>query len=552
MSNAHLPRYAALLVPRFRLQAVLHGQPEQGPPRGEIKPALFPPDPEGGPPSSAAFGKEPIALLDGESKRGLLLEVSLGAEALQIRPGMAASQALARSPTLRLLNASALAEEALQARLFRFVETLSPRVERRAPDQWLLDLRGNGGVSWEKWGHTALQRLRTHEGIEGTLGIAPKPDLAWCAARRAHPLRLIDCPESFLEELRFEELGASETLCEQLHDWGLSTLGDLLRLPRQDTLERLGPEAAALWEVARDSRESVLRLETFPEPFELGVDFESPIETVEPLRFSIHRLIEQFCSRLRLLQRVGSEVHLHLGLEQGAPYHRTLTIPAPCREEAVLQRILETHLETLQFDSPIVSLRLRLKAVLPDSRQLSLFESPMRDPNRFGETLARLRALVGEEAVGVPRALDSHRPDAIELTDPITAWTQRSALLEPQPHALHVHGTLLGLPLRRFRPPWEVTVQSRSHRPAHMLGPHLQGPVEDCRGPFRMSGDWWDTLAWEREEWDIQLGGRCSGLYRISRRGSTAPPSGPWFVEGFYDVAPPPETHRRSTPPPPF
>jgi len=56
----------------------------------------------------------------------------------------------------------------------------------------------------------------------------------------------------------------------------------------------------------------------------------------------------------------------------------------------------------------------------------------------------------------------------------------------------------------------------------------LYGAVTQCAGPWRASGDWWDT-AWSREEWDVALSGR--GFFRIYRDRL----QGTWFVDAELD-----------------
>jgi len=511
-------RYAALVLPRFRLQSVLIAM-------GKAQDAVC----------------SEMGVLDGDSSRGVLLEVSPEAAVRGVTPGMTSTQALARCPHLHLVCASPSAEQSVLKKLLPFVESLSPRVEKRTEDHWLLDLRGvwTGGCSWEEWAERALRRLFSEVQIRGQFGIAPRADLAWCAAFRADPVRVVKEPDTFIETLQFGELGVSLALQQQLHDWGVSTLGDLLRLPRQATLERLGPEVAAIWELVRDSRESLLRLETFPEPLEIATEFEQPLESVAPVLFSLNRILEQLCSRMRLLQRVASAMHLTLRLEDDSSYAREFTIPSPTREEAVLVRILDTHLETLHFESPIIGLKLWMEAVTPSSQQLTLFENPLRDPNRFGETVARLRALVGEDCVGIPTLAQTHRPDAFILRDPVEIFSKAASKEEVQVKeaTASANQSATGLPLRRFRPSLSVEVQVEKCRPQFVFSKSINGPVLESRGPYRLCGDWWERNQWSLEEWDVCLGGQKRGLYRLGYRSQTAGNApGAWFLEGCYDA----------------
>jgi hypothetical protein len=87
--------------------------------------------------------------------------------------------------------------------------------------------------------------------------------------------------------------------------------------------------------------------------------------------------------------------------------------------------------------------------------------------------------------------------------------------------------------LRRYRPPLPVTVKTHaeSHHPLEILSGTRdhQGRILDHRGPWRHSGDWWDTSAqWAREEWDIHH--ENHHLYRLTHD----QPKHQWLLEGTY------------------
>ena len=291
----------------------------------------------------------------------------------------------------------------------------------------------------------------------------------------------------------------------------------------------------------------MLCLETFCEPLEVAVDFEHPVETVAPILFALNRMLEQLCSRMRLLHRVAAGLLLRFALDNGEAYERRFTVPAPSREEAVLLRILETHLETLQFEASLTGAILKIEATTPSSQQLALFENPLRDPNRFGETLARLRALVGEDRVGVPVASNTYRSDVFVLADPTNEFVARetNTLEKPCGGVGSLNGVLLGLPLRRFRPAVAAQVQLKAYQPAYVASGVVSGPVVECRGPFRLSGDWWDSHPWHSEQWDVLLGGSARGLYRLCLNLTGVATAGGWLVEGCYDAAVWPSTRGR-------
>jgi protein ImuB len=160
--------------------------------------------------------------------------------------------------------------------------------------------------------------------------------------------------------------------------------------------------------------------------------------------------------------------------------------------------------------------------VIPDSQQFQLFESPLRDPNRFGETLARLAVLVGEGRVGVVQLEDTHRPDGFHFASPQFEKLGEHREGEASP------SRTLGLPLQRFRPPYPAQVRLQRYMPVFVFSEKVGGEIVDAAGPYRLSGSWWDRGIWAVEEWDIALGN--GALYRISKHQDA------WFVEGCYDA----------------
>jgi hypothetical protein len=47
------------------------------------------------------------------------------------------------------------------------------------------------------------------------------------------------------------------------------------------------------------------------------------------------------------------------------------------------------------------------------------------------------------------------------------------------------------------------------------------------RGPWNLSGNWWDCTRWEIREWDVVL--ENGGIYRLAQN------LGQWEVVGVYD-----------------
>jgi protein ImuB len=328
---------------------------------------------------------------------------------------------------------------------------------------------------------------------------------------------------AFLDSLPVAALNPPPDFLTLLRDWGIRTLRDLRTLPRGDLMDRLGPEAGRLWELASGSASRPLRLITPPAEFMESFDFEYEVETTEPLLFILRRLLDQLTQRMRGIWRVAGSMQLILRLEDGSRYERLFTIPEPTASPEVLFRVLDTHLESLTLTQRPVGLGLQLEPAAISRDQLQLFETALRDPNGLGETLARLAALPGAENVGVLCRQDTHQPD--QWTVAVPRFHQLPAQTDSDSDA---SPPATGLPLHRLRPPQKAMVRLKGQRPAAVASPEASGPVTDALGPYRLSGRWWDRLAaWAREEWDVEL--ENGSLLRLARRADG------WFVTGYYE-----------------
>jgi protein ImuB len=484
--------FGCIFLPKFRLQAALRWHDVRG----------------------------PAVVVDEASLKGIVSEVSEEAAAKGIAVGMTSAQAMARDTGIVIRPRSPAQEQCLNQILVQTALTLSPDVELTCEGACVADLSRVGkGTCWQQLADLQIARLHVR-GLCAVVGIAPTPDLANLAARGAHPSAVVYDTGAFASGLPIEALEPSADFLQILHGWGIHNLGEFLALPKRETIERLGPEAEALRRKVSGRNKRLLRLVRATPEYAEAFDFDCEVETVEPVLFLLRRFLDALCERLRAVYRVAQRLTLCLSLEDGSSHERAFCIPVPTAEVEGLFRILHTHLEGLQLTKRPVGVRLNIQATLPAKDQLQLFESALRDPNRFGETLAKLKAFLGNESVGVPAKSNTHRPDSYVLADCFSAETGKKSACPSEP--LH------GLSLRRYRPALPGAVCMKNGRPASVESSAASGIIRECAGPYRLSGNWWDSERWQLEEWDVALD--RGGLYRLSRREST------WKIEGCYDL----------------
>jgi protein ImuB len=469
---------------------------------------------------------QPVALVDELAPQLGVLEMSEAAAQAGVTPGQTSSQALARYAALTILPRSPIEERNTQAALLEMAATLSPEVEATADGFCTANVQGSRAPDWQALGASVIAGLASLK-LQAQVGVGTNPDLAFLAARRARPVLVVQSARVFLADLALQELDPAPELLAVLRDWGINNLAQLTSLPRGDLVDRLGPEAGRLWERAVGQNARPLRIVRAAEEFSEAVDCERDLETAEPVLFLLRRFVDQLTIRLGHAYRVAGQMTLTLPLANGSAYERTFTVPSPTANPDVLFRILHTHLDGLRLEHAATGVRLCVTPTLAERQQFQLFETPLRDPNRFGETLGRLAALVGAENVGVVEVLDTHRPDSIRLRPP--------RFHELTPTTMPVDDFAVGLPLRRYRPPVPAQVRVVRHHPAYLESAKVCGAIRAVLGPYRASGGWWKSDRWGTEEWDVET--EDGGLYRLARMRNE------WRIEGSYNEPRP--DHRR-------
>ncbi len=487
--------FAVIFIPNFSLQSVLRHEPE--------------------------LRAGAIALIDPALPKPVIVQLTSVASACGVREGLTVSQAMARCGNLIIRSRSVSQENSATETLLQTAYTFSPNIEATAPGICTMELKGLGlheDSPRRDWAEGILQILAQYY-LEAKIGIARTPELALLVAHGAERISIVESADEYIVPLPIAALNPSQELSEILSRWGVRTVGEFLALGKNEVAERLGVEALELF--ARVSTHSVrpLKLVLPPEAFTEEMEFRNEIETAAPLLFVLQRFVEQLSRRLEAIYLVIAEFHLHLGLASGAKYERIFKIPAPTGNSETLFQMLETHLETVRTDSPIVSLKLTAVPAKPETHQFGLFECTLRNQNQFVQTLARMSALVGEENVGTPQLIPSHKPDSFRLL------AQNFDSVSTRSLELKIKNC--GLQLRRFRPPMPAHFEFRSEKPALVRSDILTGAIAKVRGPFFSSGNWWDANRWAREEWDVETSD--GSLLRIFRSSDGC------FVEGVYD-----------------
>jgi len=353
--------------------------------------------------------------------------------------------------------------------------------------------------------------------------VASNADAAVCAARGFAGITVIPSgtEAARLRDLPLSVLNPSPEILETLERWGIRTLGAFAKLPSVQISERVGQEGVKLHKLAQGLWTRPIAPHVEALRFVEAMDLDYEIRTIEPLTFILSRMLDQICLRMKSRNLATHEVRLSLG-----SYVRVLNLPLPVRNARLLARLFILDLEAHPPGFAVQRVEVEAIPAKPRVVQNGLFVPLAPEPEQLQLTLARLKALVGEENVGSAEILDTHRPDAfrVKFFNHRDTETRR----RQEPLRLRVSVVEKSLSLRCFRPPLEATVQLRNKLPFWIAFHGVHGSIATANGPWRTSGDWWRPTMWDREEWDIET---ADALYRIYYDVHLDR----WYVQGVYD-----------------
>jgi protein ImuB len=524
--------FASIYVPNFMAQTIVRAEPD--------------------------LRDRAVALVDGCPPLWKIVAANQAALREGIELGMGGSQAL-QFCKVEVRHRSPEQEKAAHAALLDVGWSVSPRIEDTAPDTIVLDLAGLTSLFKSLENIAVLLAERScRVGLRPHIAVASNIEAAIHAARGFAGITLIppgEEPER-LSSLPVEVLLPSTEILETLQRWGIRTCGTLAALPVLQLSERLGPEGVFLHQLAGGKYCRSLVLAEPETCFTEEMTLDYAVTELEPLSFLLCRLLDQVCARLEARSLAASAFCLRFGLKdsvekeskdrnkssvsmiESRTYEKMLRLPVPMRDSKTLLKLLRLQLQSDPPHGSIIKIVLTAEPARPRAGQKGLFVPDSPDREKLEVTIARIAGLVGNSNVGSPQLVDTHRPGEFRMFPFSPASEESSGSQKREPRSRRT-----AIAFRMFRPELLANVESREGCPFRIRFRGACGNVISASGPWRTSGDWWETQGWREDEWDVEIHFDSSGhrqvphrdaqngLYRIyydwMRRG--------WFVRGRYD-----------------
>jgi protein ImuB len=469
----------------------------------------------------------PVAIVRGRAPAARVMEASAAAREHRVAPGMTEAEARARCPVLVVRPWSDERVSSARHALLEAALTVSPRVEDGGPGIVQVDTAGLERLVGDARAIVdRLVRQVRAVGLRACVGVAASRTAARLAAQAGPRITIVPPggERAFLAAVPLAALDLSADLALTFARWGIRTLGELAALPRRSLGDRLGPSGLRAHDQALGLDREPFRVHV-PEPYwEEAQGLEWEIAVLEPLAVVIEGVLARLCARLAVVHVSVDGVELELTLSSGATHQRVVALAYPTRDVRLMLTLIRLDLEAHPPPAAVVGVTVRARPVVARPTPAGLWQPSAPAHRDLAVLLTRLTALVGAENLGAPSLVDSHHPDAFTLqpflaSTPTDAVAPKNAHAEPEPRVM----------LRRRQPPTAVDVEADGGRPRSVASEGGRTRVLACAGPWRTSGEWWDTRAWARDEWDVLLAD--TRLCRLAHDRL----ANQWHLLGVYD-----------------
>jgi protein ImuB len=435
-------------------------------------------------------------------------------------------------PNVHVLARSVDEEAAAKEVLLECAGGFSPRVEECSEEGMFLCALDIAGTERLFGPAEALaQRLLAGMhglGIAACIAVSRNFDAAVVAAKgltARSPVKVIPAGEekAALASLPLTVLGLAEEQAETFSLWGIRTLGMLADLPETELVARMGQAGKRLRQRSRGEQPHLFQPVEPSFALRERMELDAPVEVLDALLFVANMMLEQLILRATARALALASVRIALTLEGGTTHARTVRPALPAIDRQIWLKLLHLDLEAHPPQAAIVAVALEAEPGRTSKVQLGLFSPQLPEPSRLDVTLARIRALVGEENVGRAVLKDTHAPGGFRMEAFQLTSAQPSEVL---PDAVRPA-------LRQIRPAETTSVILQGEQPGKFVFRGQQYIVERAYGPWLSSGDWWTPALWGCEQWDLVARARdgsmlCCCLVRDVPRNR-------WQVAALYD-----------------
>jgi len=269
----------------------------------------------------------------GGKGRGVVSTCSYEARKFGIHSAMPVSKAYQLCPHAIFIQPHFEKYSEASRKVFKIFKDFTPHIQGLSIDEAFMDITTSahlfgGPLETAK---RLKERIRKDVGLTASVGIAPVKFVAKIASDLSKPDGLIEVSaggvEEFLNPLKIERLwGVGPKTAESLHRLGITTIGQLAELSRQDMHDRFGESGEHFYNLSHGIDFRAVVEETDIKSVSHEHTFETDTANQEEILAVMLHLSELVSRRLRKYSLKGKTVTVKIRLQGFETYTRAVTL----------------------------------------------------------------------------------------------------------------------------------------------------------------------------------------------------------------------------------
>ena len=316
--------------------------------------------------------------------RGVVSAASYEARVYGVRSAMPISQASRLCPHGHFLRVDMAKYQRVSAEIMAVLDAFSPLVEPISVDEAFVDLTGTESLFGPPVEAVRKIKARIREATQLTAsaGLAPNKFLAKIASDLKKPDGLVVVPAggeaAFLAPQPIGRLwGVGKVMAEALSGLGITTIGQLQRMPRAVLVRRFGDHGADLHDLAFGRDERPVEPDTAAKSMGAEETFESDCRDPARLATVLREQAERVARELRESSVAAARITLKLRFSDFHTITRAVT-GDPTQDGLELYRRARSLLDREPLDQPVRLIGISASTLGPAaSGQLPLLDPAM-------------------------------------------------------------------------------------------------------------------------------------------------------------------------------
>ena len=350
---------------------------------------------------------KPVVVGGRPEERGVVSSASYEARAFGVRSAMPMRTAAQKCPELIILPSHHDVYSKCSREVMKLFYEITPQVEPMSIDEAVLDVTGTE-LLWgtpEQIAHMLKARIRERFNLPCSIGVATNKLVAKVATERAKPDGICVVPPgeeaTFLALMPIERLwGVGPKAAAALRAMRVETIGQLASAPREAIVRRFGAnQADEMIRHARGISESPVVVDRENKQISQEITFTRDLVDADRLRRALLELSEGVGERLRAEGQDARTVAIKLRYADFSTLTRQITLPDPTHLDPLIFEAAWSLFQKAWTRRPVRLLGIAARNLGQSAHQLNLFETRDDRYERLAETVDKIRAKYGDDAL---------------------------------------------------------------------------------------------------------------------------------------------------------